>query len=157
MILVPQTIATEVGDALNALIRQSDKFRNWDDPEVQNLVRAIQKLQKVDARAAFVRFGALAAICGNVDDVFEYYRKALLLPGELETKHEYWISLANAGLYSKAQEIGRWLLDPKRGFFLRSWEQAISLGEIAEVWSRLSDAKKTYPELSEVDFSALEN
>src|SRR6266705_4809577 len=157
MILVPQTIATEVGDAVNALIRKSDKFRNWDDPEVQTVVREIKKLQKVDAREAFVKFGSLAAICGNVEDVFTYYHKALLLPGELETKHEFWVSLANAGLYSKAQEIGSWLLDPRRGFFPKIWQQSVSLGKILEVWNRLSDARRTYPDLGEIDFSSVES
>jgi hypothetical protein len=157
MILVPQTIATEVGDALNALIRQSDKFRNWDDPEVQTVVREIKKLQKVDAREAFVKFGSLAAICGKVEDVFTYYHKALLLPGELQTKHEFWVSLANAGLYGKAQEIGSWLLDPRRGFFPKIWQQSVSLGKILEVWNRLSDARRTYPDLGEVDFSSVES
>lgn len=157
MINVPQTIAIETADALNALLRESEKFRNWNDSEVQSLVRMIEKLQKVDARVAFVRFGALAAICGNVNDVFAYYDKALRLPDELETKHEYWTSLGNAGLYSKAQEIGSWLLDPKRGFFPKVWQHAVGLGQILEVWNRLPDAKKTYPELSRVDFASVES
>jgi len=157
MIIVPQTLATEVGDALNALIKESDRFRNWDDAKVQTVFRAIEKLQKVEAREAFVRFGALAAICGNVDDMVAYYHKALLLPGEVGTKHEFWVSLANAGLYSKAQEIGSWLLDPRRGFFPKVWQQAVSLGKVLEVWNRLSDARRTYPDLSQVDFSTVEN
>lgn len=157
MITVPQTLATEVGDALNALLRESDRFRNWNDAEVQAVVRTIEKLQKVDAREAFVRFGSLAAICGNVDDMFAYYDKALRLPGEAETKHEFWSSLGNAGLYSKAQEISSWLLDPKRGFFPKVWQRAVCLGKILEVWNHLPDAKRTYPDLSQVDFSTVEN
>lgn len=157
MIGLPQTLASEVSDAINALIHQSDRFRNWDDPEVQTLVRTVEKLQKVDAREAFVRFGSLAGICGNMVDMFEYYRKALLLPGEVETKAEFLASLANAGLYGKAQEISSWLLDPRRGFFPKVWRRAVSLGKVLEVWNRLPEAKKTYPDLSEVDFSIVEN
>jgi hypothetical protein len=157
MINLPQTLATEVGDAVNALIHESDRFRNWNDAEVRTVVRTIEKLQKVDAREAFVRFGAIAAICGNVDDVFAYYDKALRLPGEAETKHEFCASLGNAGLYSKAQEICSWLLDPKRGFFPKVWQRAVGLGKVLEVWNRLSDAKRTYPDLSQVDFSTVEN
>jgi len=154
---VPQTLATEAVDALNALIEESDRFRDWNAPEIQTLVRTLEKLQKVDAREAFIRFGAIAAICGNVDGVFEYYKKALLLPGAPETKHEFWVSLANVGLYSKAQEIGSWLLEPKRGFFQKVWERAVAMGHVLDVWNRLSDAKKTYPDLSQVDFSTVEN
>ena len=157
MIKVPQTLANETVEALNALINESDRFRDWNAAEIQTLVRAIEKLQKVDARQAFVRLGSLAAICGNVDGVLEYHRKALLLPGAPETKHEFWLSLGNAGLYGKTQEIGSWLLDPKRGFFPKVWQSAVSLGQVLEVWDRLPDAKKTYPDLSQVDFSAVEN
>lgn len=157
MNIVPQTLATEVGDAINTLISESDRFRNWNDAEVQAVVRTIEKLQKIDARVAFVNFGALAAICGNVDDIFAYYDKALRLPGEAETKHEFWASMANVGLYGKAQEIGSWLLDPRRGFFPRVWQRAVSLGNVLEVWNRLPDAKRTYPDLSQVDFSTVEN
>ena len=154
---LPQTLSSEVTDAINAFIDESDKFRDWNDAEVQTLVRTIEKLQKIDAREAFIRFGAVAAICGNVDDVFAYYDKALRLPAEAETKHEFWTSMGNAGLYVKAQEIGSWLLDPKRGFFPKVWQQAVSLGQVLEVWNRLPEAKKTYPDLSQVDFSIVEN
>ncbi len=157
MINLPQAIASETVDSLNALLMESDRFRNWNDAEAQTLIRAIEKLQKVDAREAFVRFGGLAAICGNVGDVLAYYEKALRLPGEPETKQEFWTSLGNAGLYGKAQEIGSWLLDPKRGFFPRVWKMAVGKGQVREVWERLSDAKRTYPELSQVDFSTVEN
>jgi hypothetical protein len=157
MIIVPQTLASETVEALNALINESDRFRDWNASEIQTLVRAIEKLQKVDAREAFVRLGALAAICGNVEGVLEYFRKALLLPGAPATKHEFWASLVNAGLYGKAQEIGSWLLDPKRGFFPKVWQLAVSSGQVLDVWNRLPDAKKTYPDLSQIDFSAIEN
>lgn len=157
MTAAPQTLETEVGEAINALLHRSDRFRNWNDPEVQAVIRMIEKLQKVDARQAFVRFGCIAAICGNVDDIFSYYQKALRLPGEAETKHEFWASLGNAGLYSRAQEIANWLLDPRRGFFPKVWQRAVSLGNLLEVWNRLSEAKKTYPDLCQVDFSTLES
>ncbi|HXM83635.1 MAG TPA: hypothetical protein VN929_17115 [Burkholderiales bacterium] len=153
---IPQTLGGEVTADINALISESDRLRDWNAPEIQVLLRRIEKLQKVDARDAFVRFGALAAICGNVDALFEYYRKALLLPGEAETKHEIWVSMGNAGLYSQAQEIGTWLLDPKRGFFPKIWEEAVSIGQVLAVWNRLQEAKRTYPDLSDVDFSLLE-
>jgi hypothetical protein len=157
MINLPQTIATETADALNALIGESDRLRDWNAAEIQTLVRRLEKLQKVNAKEAFVLLGYLAAICGKIDDVFDYFNKALRLPGEPETKHEFWVSLSNAGLYSKAQEIGSWLLDPKRGFYPEDWQRAVSLGQVLEVWSRLSDAKKTYPDLSQVDFSTVES
>jgi len=156
MIIVPKTLASEVGDAINVLLKESDRYRNWDDVEVQTVLREIKKLQKIDARVAFVQFGALAAICGNVDDVVTYYKKALLLPGEPETKHEFWVSLANAGLYSKAHEVGNWLLDRKRGFYPKIWNLAVSLGQVLAVWDRLPEAKMTYPDLAEVDFSFVE-
>ncbi|SRR6266536_225403 len=157
MTRVPQTLADETVDALNALIDGSDRFRDWNAFEIQTLVRAIEKLRKVDAKQAFARLGALAAICGNVDGALEYYRKALLLPGEAETKHEFWVSLGNAGLYAKAREIGSWLLEPKRGFFSKVWQAAVSLGQLLEVWHCLPEAKKTYPDLSQIDFSVLED
>src|SRR4051812_29009747 len=108
MPIIPQTVSTEVGEAINAMIIASDRFRNWNDLEVQAIVRKIEKLQKIDSRDAFVRFGSLAAICGNVDDMLTYYRKAFLLPGELDTKHEFLAALGNAGMYSKAQEVCSW-------------------------------------------------
>ena len=157
MINLPQTIATETADAINDLIRESDRFRDWNAPEIQTLVRTIEKLQKVDARQCFVLLGSLAAICGNADDLSEYFNKALHLPGVPETKHEYWVALANAGMHGKAQEIGSWLLDPKQGFFQKIWQEAVSRGQVLEVWNRWSDAKKTYPDLSQVDFSTVEN
>ncbi len=153
---VPQTLHKEVTEGINALIYESDRLRDWNAPEIQVLLRRIEKLQKVDAREAFVRFGALAAICGNVDALFEYYRKAVLLPGEAETKHEFWASMGNAGLYSEAQEIGTWLLDPKRGFFPKIWERTVSIGQVLAVWNRLQEAKRTYLDLSDVDFSLVE-
>ncbi|MGV3627562.1 MAG: hypothetical protein ACO1PN_07735 [Betaproteobacteria bacterium] len=152
---VPQTIGNEIGDALNAIIRQSDKFRNWEDPEIQSIVNAIDKLKKIDARGAFSRLGAVAAICGRADDVSAYYAKAVLLPDLEETKAEFYISMGNAGLYSKAHEIGKWLLDPKRGFFPTLWRRAVCFGQILEVSNRLADAKKTYPDLSKEDFSVV--
>ncbi|MBX9905932.1 MAG: hypothetical protein K2Y31_16400 [Burkholderiales bacterium] len=157
MINVPQTLSSEIVDALNEIIRQSDKFRDWDEPEILNLVRSIYKLQKVDARCAFVRLGSVAAICGRVDDLQAYYAKALLHPGMEETKAEFHTSMGNAGLYSKAQEIGTWLLDPRRGFFPRIWRRAASFGQILEVSDRLVIAKKTFPELSKEDFSVIES
>jgi hypothetical protein len=152
---IPKTLASEIGDALNALIHESDKCRDWNAPEIQTLVRASEKLQKIDARQAFVHLGSLAAICGEVDRLFEYFRKALLLPGEAETKHEYWTMQANAGLYGSAKEIGSWLLDPKKGFFPKAWERAVARGQILEVWGRLPDAKRTFHDLSNVDFTML--
>lgn len=152
----PKTLAEEVLDGFNALIAESERCRDWNSDEIQALVRTVEKLQKVDAREAFVRLGGLAAICGDVGRLLEYYGKALRLPDENLTKPEYWGSLGNAGLYSEAHEIGSWMLDPKRGFFPKYWERAAAKGHILEVWNRLADAKKTYPELSDVDFSALE-
>lgn len=157
MTIVPQSLASEVIDSINALISDSDRFRNWDDADVQAVVRAIEKLQKADAREAFVCFGTLAAICGNVDDMLSYYQKALRLPSELETKHEFFTSLGNAGMYGKAREVSTWLLDPKKGFFPGLWRLAMGFGNVVEVWDRVSDAKKTYPDLSEIEFSLLEN
>lgn len=153
---IPQTLGEEVAAGLSALIEESDRFRDWNSPEIQSLRFSIERLQKVDAREAFIRFGWLAAICGELSALSEYYKKALLLPDQATTKHEFWISMANAGLYREAREIGSWLLDPKRGFFPKAWERAVSLGQLLEVWDRLPDAKRTYPNLSEVDFSQLE-
>lgn len=154
---VPQTLFNEIGDALNAIILQSDKFRNWEDPEIQSIVNAIDKLKKVDARAAFTRLGAVAAICGRVDDVLAYYAKARLLPDLEATKREFYTSMCNAGLYVEAYEIGNWLLDPKRGFFPALWKRAACFGQILEVVNRLADAKKTYLELSKEDFSVVDS
>lgn len=152
---VPKTLSDEVVGAINALIHGSDRFRDWSSTEVQSLRPEIKRLQKVDARDAFVRFGALAAICGEVDLMHENFGKALQLPGELATKHEYWVSVVNAALYKEAKEIGTWLLDPKRGFFQEIWRKAVCLGQVREVWNRLEEAKRTFPELSDVDFSGL--
>lgn len=152
----PQTLAKQTIDAINALLHASDRYRDWNSAEVQTQIREIEKLQKVDARQAFVLFGALAGICGDVDGLLKYFKKALNLPDQFETKHEFWIALGNAGLYSNAQEIGTWLLDPKRGFFPKIWEQSVSIGQVMAVWNLLPEAKKTYPELSAMDFSNLE-
>jgi len=153
---VPKTLSDEAVVAINALIDGNDRFRNWNDPEIRTIFRHIEKLQKVDARDAFVRFAALAAVCGNVESLLEYARKALLLPGELLSKPEIRTSLANAGLYGKAQQIGTWLLDRKRGFFPQIWQDAVSCGQVLAIQERLFDAKRTYPELSDVDFSLVE-
>ncbi len=155
MIKVPQTLGNETAEALNALIRQTDKIRRWDSFEIQNLLRVVEKLQKVDAREAFVRFGGIAAICGEAERVLEYFGKAQQHPDIINTNHEFWISLANIGLYKRAQEIGIWLLDPKRGFFPKAWERAVSIGLVNEVCNRLDGAKKLYPELEQIDFSDL--
>lgn len=155
MIKVPQTLAAETTEALNALIAESDRIRDWDSSEILTLRRAAEKLQKVDARQAFICLGSIAAICGNLEALHEHFQKALQLPDESQTKAEYFVSLANAGLYSKAHELGKWLLEPRRGFFPRTWERAVSVGLAREVWNRLSDAKRTFPELSDVDFSVV--
>lgn len=157
MIRLPNTLSTEVLEGFNALIHESDQFRDWYSPEIQELVRALDKLQKSDAREAFVLLGSLAAICGDVDGLFQYYEKALRLPDQITTKREFWSSLANAGLYQKAQHLGHWLLDPKRGFFPAIWKQAASIGLILEVRNGLAQATKTYPELTKLDFSSIDN
>lgn len=154
---LPQTVGDEVSAEINALIAASDRLREWNSQEVRAVFRRIEQLQKVDARGAFIFFGALAAICGEIEHVSEYYRKALYLGNEAETKYEFWISMGNAALYSRAHEIGAWLLDPKRGFFLKMWKKALSLGQVRAVLGRLPEAKRTYPELTDEDFSVLEN
>jgi hypothetical protein len=158
MINLTQTIADETTDALNALVQESDRFRDWDTIEVRAFVRELETLKKVDARRAFVLFGSFAAICGKVDEVSEYFSKALRLTNDLHTRGEFWKSFVNVGLYGKAHEIGIWLLDPNRGFFPSFWQMAVSAGQLRATWNRLSDAKKTYPEeLSQADFSMLES
>lgn len=157
MINVPKTVSNEVISAINALIYESDKFRDWNSPKIQAINDAIGQLQKVDARAAFVARGHLAAICGMLEDVDTFFRKALLHPDQASTKHEYWVALANVGLYSKASELGSWLLDSKRGFFGEVWERAASFGQILAVLDHLSEARKTYrEELAKEDFSSIE-
>lgn len=154
---VPQTIGKEVTDALNDLLKQSERFHDWDSPEVHSLRDRIRVLQKVDAREAFLLFGTLAGICGRPADVLEYLRKALYLPDHEQTKHEFWGALANVGLYREAQELGTWLIDPKRGFFPKIWQRAVALGQILATRSRLAEAKRLYAEdLSRCDFSLLE-
>ena len=156
MINLPQTRAADITATLNALIDESDRFRDWNNHQIRALVRELEKLQKVDAKAAFVLFGSLAAICGKVDDVFDSFRKALRLPGEPDAEHEFWTSLGNIGLHSKSSEYGSSLLEPKRGFFPTIWRKAVSRGQLREVWNRLPEAMKTYPDLSKEDFSTLE-
>lgn len=153
---VPQTVANEATDGINALIDASDKLREWQSPEIQKLFALIKSLQRIDARAAFAHFGLLAAICGDVDGVRGYYRKALLLPYESSTKYDFWVSMGNAGMYGEAQEVGVWLLDPKRGFFPKVWKHAVSMGLVLSVMARLHDAKRMYPELDSIDFSYVE-
>lgn len=153
---IPETLGRQTADAINALLAGSDRFRDWGAPEIQALLPVIAKLQKADARQAFILYGSLAAICGDIDKALEYYRKALQLPDQSETKHEFWVSLGNLGLYSKATEIGSWLLEPKRGFFPRVWQQAVSTGLVREAWKHLSEAEKLFPDLAKVDFSTLE-
>lgn len=153
---LPQTLASETSEAINALIGESDRFRDLNSTEIKMLLAEVAKLQKVDAREAFVRFGSISAICGDVDGVFEFFRKALQHPNEPDTKHEFWISLANVGRYSNARAIGSWLLEPKRGFFPKVWQRAVSTGLVREVWERLPDAKKTFPDLSVDDFANVE-
>jgi hypothetical protein len=153
---LPQTVANEVTEALNALIAQGDHFRDWNAPEIRELFHQIEKLQKVDARNAFVRYGCLAAICARVDDVLEYFRKALQHPDVFETNHEYWGAVVNAGMYSKAHEIGNWMLEPRRQFFPGMWRKAVSLGLIQGVWARVPDATRTFPDLGKEDFSLVE-
>ncbi|NGZ98672.1 MAG: hypothetical protein CV089_21585 [Nitrospira sp. WS110] len=154
---LPQTIGNEVVEQLNDLIGKSDRFRDWDSREIQVLRHRIRELQKVDARDAFVRFGALAALCGRVDDVREYLRKALTLPDHESTKHEFWASYCNVGLYREAQELGAWLLDPRRGFFTTLWNGCISIGLVRTVAAVHSDAMRLYrEELAHCDFSVLE-
>jgi hypothetical protein len=149
----PQTIAEELNEAFNRLLRESDRFRAWDAPEIQGLIEEARKLQKVDARQAFCLMGSVAAICGRLDEINEFYRKALALTDIPVTNHSHWIALANAGLYGSASGLGSWLLDPKRGFFPQIWRRAVSRGHILEVWDRLPEAKRTFPELSEEEFS----
>ncbi len=151
-----QTIASEAINGLNALIHESDAFREWDSAEIQELVREAEKLKKSDARVAYICLGAIAAICGNVADVLVFFGKALHLGDKDATNAEFRVSLGNVGMYSKGQEIGTLLLDPRRHFFQSIWEQAASMGQIREVWNRLAEAKKAFPDLAKVDFSALE-
>ena len=66
--------------------------------------------------------------------------------------------MSNAGLYGKAHELGKWLLNPpSRGFFPRHWKRAACFGQILEVSNLIADAKKTYLDLIKEDFSLVEN
>jgi hypothetical protein len=155
---VPATLAQEITDAMNALVRESDRFRDPSNPIVLEIFERIKKLQKANAQQAFVRFGFLAALCGDVGGVRENHRKALYLPDKENTQHEFWVSMGNVGLYGEAQEIGTWLLEPKRGFFSKVWERAICMGQILAVWNRISEAQRLYPEeLRDADFSLVEH
>ena len=152
----PQTVGSEVGDAINSLIREGDRFKDWDAPRIHTLRRQIDQLQKVDARYAFTARGQLAAICGNISGVRENYRKALQHPDQPTTKHEFWVAMANVGLYSEAREIGEWLLEPRHQFYAQAWQKAMSLGQFGAVWARLPAAKRLWPDLQKEDFSLLE-
>lgn len=156
MIKIPQTIANETVEGFNALLREGDGFRKWNAPEIQALRKQVGMLQKVDAREAFVRFGEIAAISGEVDLVLEYFHKALQHPDKPKTNHDFWGALSNVGMYGKAHELGNWLLDPRRGFFQKIWQRAVAMGQVRAVWDRLHDAKKTFPELSQSNFSEVE-
>jgi hypothetical protein len=152
---VPQTIADEVTQGINALIRRDDRFKDWNAPEVLNLRRRIDQLQKAQAQQAFIARGQLAAICGNVEQVRESYRKALHLPDLETTKHEFWGAFGNVGLHQEARELGKWLLEPRRGFFQRIWKRALSRGQVFGVLERLAEASRMYPEMQD-DFSPVE-
>ena len=151
----PQTIAKDIAQGINALIAESDRFRDENSPEVRLLSASIEKLQKVDARLAFISRGALAAVCGNVAEVLTCFQKAILLPEVEFTKHEFWATFGNVGLYGKASELGSWLLEPRRNFFPSSWQRAFSFGQILEVSERLPLAMKAYPELARNDYTLL--
>jgi hypothetical protein len=153
---VPQTISSEITRDINALIHESDEMRDWNSAEIQELFSRIGKLQKVDARAAFISFGALAGLCGDPDEVREYYRKALYLPEKDGTKFEFFTSMGNAGLYSEAQQLGSSLLDPRLGFFPKLWQMAMAMGLVRTVCRFLDDAKRLYEELRDLDFSLIE-
>ena len=93
MTRAPQTIASEVAAGLNALMRKTDRFRDWSDPEVQAVVREAEKLKKAEPREAYVLLGGIAAICGLVDETFDYYAKAFSQPAISPKPYGYnpWI------------------------------------------------------------------
>lgn len=153
---VPQTLGEEITDEINAYINQGDRFQDWDSPSVVALRTRIEKLQKVNAREAFVSFGSLAAICGYVEGVRDFYRKAMYLPDKDATNAEFYTSFGNVGLYGEAQDIGIRLLDVQRQMYTKIWKKAVSLGLIQTVLSQLPYAKRNWPELNEVDFGPVE-
>lgn len=152
---VPVTLETQISEGINVLISESDGMRNRDESAIVALHSEISKLQKVNAREAFVRFGSLAALCGDVEGTLANFKKALMLPDQENTNNEYWTSLINIGLFAKAKEIGVWLLEPRRGFFLNLWRRALFTGLLLETWRLLPEAKKVFPELANEDFSQL--
>ena len=153
---IPQTLGDEVTAGINQLIHDSDRFRDWNSVEVRAVFARIKELEEADPVDAAVRFGALAAICGKVDALSDYYQMALAANADAPVKHEFWVSMSNAGLYEECQEIGSWLLEPKRGFIGQIWGLAASMGQILAVQKNLVGAKKLYPKLKDVDFSAVE-
>ncbi len=152
---VPETLAAEIQESLNQLLFQSEKFRDWESPEIQTIIDSLQKLKKIDARMAYCQLGTLSAICARVDDLFDYYSKAAHLPDLQSTNSDFYLSFCNAGLYGKAHELGSWLLSPKRGFFPKFWNRVASFGQILEVSKLLPDAKRTYPDLAAGDFAVV--
>ena len=153
---VPETLAKEINDGINALILASDEFRDRADAEVVSLFDAAEKLQKVDARASFSLRGSLSAVCGDVDGVREYFRKALYQPNTESTRLEYWIALTNVGLYSEAAKEVAWLLNPRLHMFPTIWERAASSGLVLAVADLLPKARQTFPELAKADTAAIE-
>ncbi len=155
---IPQTIGLDISKGINELIRSSDRFRDWNSPEILALRDDCDKLQKIEAARAFIHRGALAAICGEVEQIFTFFKKALDHPDPVTTKFEFWTSLSNVGMYKSAAELGSWLLVPRRGKFLQVWERAISLGYLRETAVGLIEAQKMFrEELASVDFSLLNN
>jgi hypothetical protein len=154
---VPQTVGEEVVAGINALLAESDRLRDRNAPEIQTLLFKAAQLQKVDARKAFINFGFISAICGDLEGLEENFRRALNLPDQPETKHEFWVCTGDAGLYGKAHEIGAWLLEPRKHFFPSIWERAAAMGQILGVWTRHAEAKRLFQEqLANADFSRVE-
>ena len=148
---IPETIAKAVSESILALFNESDRFHDWDSPEITAIRDEITKLQKVDAQAAFKNFGSVAALCGRKEDLRQFFRKSCLLPDRRSNEFSFWLNFANAGEYAEAREIGSKLLQPKLGFFPRLWEKAVARGQIREVVDLWPVAKRTFLDLDDKD------
>ena len=152
----PQTTTIAIQTAIAALIKVSDRFRDWNSDQIIALRDEIEKLHKVDAPTAFNQIGSLAAICGRPDDLAEFYRKARLHPDKLGTNENFWYAFSNAGRYMEAHSVGSQLLHPRHGYFPQIWRRAASRGHLQEVVKLWPVAKKTYRDLDDDDLAPLQ-
>lgn len=151
-IIRPATIASDVLGEIRALALSAGHYFSENAPEIRALAAAIDRLQKADAREAFLARAKLYMLCGDVDGAFGQLRKADALGFDRFAIAARAIVQINLGFVSDAQKSVAIAADPTGGYFSSYAPLVVNAGAIRTFEALLCSADKLQLEIDQ-DFS----